>query len=70
MDRSLLLITILGQNADLKDGDVYHVTVVDQTTKSTLADVATQPATYAKVQPNGAACDGEFHCQQAKLVAR
>lgn len=63
-------IIVLGDNAEVKDGDVYRITVEDRTGGGTLLDVTTSPARYVTVQPNGARCDREYHCLQSTLTPR
>ena len=59
-----VVVRIKGTNEELKDGDVYHLVIEDQTTKTTLLDFTSAPVHYRSYQPNGA-CDGPYHCQVA-----
>jgi len=50
----------------LANGDVYVVRLAPARGGAAVIDV-TKSVTYAKVQPNGADCDGAFYCRSASL---
>ncbi|MEO7095098.1 MAG: hypothetical protein ABI175_17695 [Polyangiales bacterium] len=60
-------IQVHGESADMKDGDVYRITIDDVTSKTNLLDFTSTPTTYTINQPNGPGCGPG--CRVAKLVS-